>query len=36
MKWHYAASAKAVMFLTFDTDVFVCSYLDIVQLCCKL
>ena len=23
MKWHYAATAKAVMFLTFDIDVFI-------------
>ena len=33
MKWHYAATAKAVMFLTFDIDVFIFIYLDTVQLC---
>ena len=33
MKWHYAATAKAVMFLTFDIDVFAFTYLDTVQLC---
>ena len=35
MKWHMQLVQK-LLFLTFDTDVFVCSYLDIVQLCCKL
>ena len=32
MNWHYAATAKAVMFLTFDIDVFIFTYLDTVQL----
>ena len=36
MKWHYAATAKAVMFLTFDIDVFAFTYLDTIQLCWKL
>ena len=29
MKWHYAATAKAIMFLTFDIDVFIVTYLDV-------
>ena len=33
MKWHYAATAKAVMFLTFDIDVFIFSCVDTVQVC---
>ena len=33
MKWRHAATAKAVMFLTFDIDVFIFTYLDTVQLC---
>ena len=35
MQWHYAAIAKAVIFLTFDIDVLVLKYLDTVQLCWK-
>ena len=33
---HTAATAKAVMFLTFDRDVFIFTYLDTEQLCRKL
>ena len=33
---HYAATAKAFMFLTVDIDVFIFTYLYTVQLCWKL
>ena len=33
VKWYYAATAKAVMFLTFDIDAFIFKNLDIVQFC---
>ena len=32
MKWLYAATIKAVMFLTFDIDVFIFTYLDTTAL----
>ena len=32
MKWLYAATMKAVMFLTFDIDVFIFTYLDTTAL----
>ena len=31
-----AATAKTVMFLTFDIDAFIFTYADTVQLCWKL
>ena len=32
MKWHYTATAKAIMFLIFDIDVFIFTYLDLNPL----
>ena len=31
--FYYFAYSQAVMFLTFDIDVFIFTYLDTVQLC---
>ena len=34
--FYYFAYSQAVIFLTFDIDVFIFTYLDTVQLCSKL